>query len=126
MTRHRYSADVRWSEEDRAFVAVCHEFVGLSALGPTAGAAAHELEAALTLAVEVYEEEGRQLPEPHRRVPYSGQLRVRLPHSLHEWLALQARREGVSLNTFIVGCLSDAKGRVEASPEFAPQPSSSR
>jgi predicted HicB family RNase H-like nuclease len=118
MTPHRYSADVRWSEEDGAFVAVCTEFGGLSALGPTAGAATQELEAAVALAVELYEEDGRAPPEPHVRTAYSGQFRVRLPHTLHEWLALQAQREGVSLNTLVLGCLAEAKGRSEAAPEL--------
>ena len=119
MTHHRYSADVRWSDEDGAFVAVCPEFAGLSALGPTAGAATRELEAAVALAVELYEEEGRPVPQPNLRTGYSGQFRVRLPHTLHEWLALQAHREGVSLNTFVLGCLAEAKGRSEAAPELA-------
>ena len=55
------------------------------------------------------------------RTGCSGQFRVRLPHTLHEWLALQAQREGVSLNTLVLGCLAEAKGRSEAAGELAGQ-----
>ena len=36
----------------------------------------------------------------------SGQLRVRLPQDLHEALAAEAERQGVSLNTLIVALLA--------------------
>ena len=52
------------------------------------------------------------LPEPRRDEPftYSGQFRVRLPSGLHEVLADEARREGVSLNHFVSSALSAAVG----------------
>ncbi len=40
----------------------------------------------------------------------SGQLRVRLPQDLHAYLAAEARRQGVSLNTLIVSLLAGASG----------------
>jgi predicted HicB family RNase H-like nuclease len=40
----------------------------------------------------------------------SGQLRVRLPAELHDALAAEAERQGVSLNTLIVAFLSGALG----------------
>jgi antitoxin HicB len=47
---------------------------------------------------------GEPIPEPQRR--YSGNLRLRLPISLHGRLAREAEREGVSLNQWIVGKLA--------------------
>lgn len=41
--RPRYSADIAWSEEDAAWVAVCPEFEGVSAIGDTLEEAAREL-----------------------------------------------------------------------------------
>jgi predicted HicB family RNase H-like nuclease len=38
----------------------------------------------------------------------SGQLRLRLPAELHDELAAEAERQGVSLNTLIVGYLAGA------------------
>jgi len=106
----KYGAEVRWSEEDRAFVAVSPEWEGISALGSTARSALAELETVVGLAIETYEEEGWPLPAPQPLTPYSGQFRVRLPRSLHAWLAHTAEREGVSLNTFVVARLSEARG----------------
>lgn len=57
-------------------------------------------------------EDGRPIPEPRKDEPltFSGQFRVRLPSGLHEALADEARREGVSLNHFVSSALSAAVG----------------
>ncbi|MDP2958771.1 MAG: toxin-antitoxin system HicB family antitoxin [Longimicrobiales bacterium] len=106
----KYGADVRWSPEDEAFVAVCPELGDLSALGPTAHGAVQELESAVQLAVATYVEEGWPLPDPQPTHAFSGQFRVRLPRSLHAWLVREAAREGVSLNSFVMARLSEARG----------------
>jgi hypothetical protein len=41
---------------------------------------------------------------------YSGQFHLRVPRSLHGWLVDRAQREGVSLNSFVVESLSQARG----------------
>jgi len=110
----RYSGRVTWSEEDAAFVAVSPEFEGISALGPTASEAISELQEALLLAVEAHEEEGWPVPDPFLEPRYSGQFRLRLPRSLHAWLARRAHQEGVSLNTLVLELLSRARGATEA------------
>ena len=46
--------------------------------------------------------------EEHAEATHSGRLLVRMPPSLHAELAEAARREGVSLNTFITGVLAGA------------------
>ena len=117
-----YSMDIRWSGEDGAFVAVCSELGGVSALGETAVRAAAELEQAVALAVETYQEEGWALPDSRDVHPYSGQFRLRLPRSLHGWLVGEAQREGVSLNTYVVARLSGGWAGVMslADPEIEP------
>lgn len=65
-------------------------------------------------------EDGRPIPEPREdeSSTYSGQFRVRLPSGLHEALADEARREGVSLNHFVSSALSSAVGwRRAADPD---------
>ncbi len=106
----RYGASVLWSDEDESFVATVPEFPHLSALGLTPMAALEELGVALELLVESLEAHGRPLPEPYKLSPKSGQLRVRLPRSLHEWATHTARREGISINQLIVVCLAEARG----------------
>ena len=50
----------------------------------------------LTAAIE----EGLSIPEPDSIEDYSGQFKLRLPRSLHRQLALQSKREGVSMNQY--------------------------
>ena len=56
----------------------------------------------LTAAIE----EGMPVPEPDSIEDYSGQFKLRLPRSLHRRLALQSKREGVSMNQYCVFLLS--------------------
>ena len=115
----RYSARVAWSEEDEAFVAVCPEFQGISAFGSSSSEALDELRNALRLAVETHKAEGWPIPEPRHEPMYSGQFRLRLPKSLHAWLADQAQHEGVSLNTLVLEILSRARGLRKAADSEA-------
>jgi len=107
-----YSFNVFWSDSDKVYIAVCPEFPNLSAFGDTAEQALAEIKIALELAVETYQEEGWPLPEPKGQNEYSGQLRVRLPKSLHAKLAAQANEDSISLNSLIISYLSEAVGEV--------------
>ena len=53
-------------------------------------------------------EDGLPIPEPihEREEDYSGQFKLRIPRSLHRQLALQSKREGVSMNQYCVFLLS--------------------
>ena len=46
------------------------------------------------------------IPEPDSCDNYSGQFKLRLPRSLHRQLALQSKREGVSMNQYCLYLLS--------------------
>ena len=52
-------------------------------------------------------EEGIEIKSPQK---YSGQLRLRMPKSLHQQLSNRASEEGVSLNQYIVYELGKAVG----------------
>jgi len=105
-----YGMKLAWSPEDEVYVASCPELGDLSAHGAAPAEAAAELSIAMELAIATYKEEGWALPEPQKVRTHSGQFRVRLPGSLHTWLAETAESEGVSLNTFVVAKLSEARG----------------
>jgi predicted RNase H-like HicB family nuclease len=111
MNAPKYSADVRWSEEDRAYVALCPELGDLSALGDSPQEALTELGEAIGLATQTYHAHGWPLPEPAVHQGFSGQFRVRMPRSLHAWLVREAHREGVSLNTLVIARLAEARGQ---------------
>ena len=109
-----YSIRIVWSDEDGGYIARSPEFEDLSAFGTSAQEAAAELESAGRVAIETYRDFGWALPEPKRVHEHSGQLRVRLPKSLHGRLADEADRDGVSLNTLIVTYLSLRAGESAA------------
>lgn len=102
----KHSVLVQWSEEDNAYIATVPELPGLSAFGSSQEEAARELSIAKKAYLEVMEEDGEEIPEPDVLKPFSGQTRLRLPKSLHQSLANEAKREGISLNTYIVHLLS--------------------
>lgn len=54
-------------------------------------------------------EDGVDIKEPQE--DYSGQLRLRMPKSLHRQLSLRASEEGVSLNQYVVYELGKAVAR---------------
>jgi predicted RNase H-like HicB family nuclease len=114
MSFSTYSFRVVWSDDDNAFVAICPEFEGVSGLGETAADALSEAQVALELMVETYEQERWPLPAPTNLQAYSGQFRLRVPRTLHARLAEAAADEGVSLNTYAVGLLSEGVGEARA------------
>ncbi len=103
----KYSFRVQYSEDDGGYIALSPEFPGLSAFGETPEEAIRESETALELFIEAYYEQSKPLPDPNVLKEYSGQIRARLPKSLHERLAVRAEEEGVSLNTLMIQLLSE-------------------
>ena len=114
----RYSINLCWSGEDGGYIATVPEFENLSAFGETAEEALSQAKDALQGFFETYSAQGLPLPEPRKRPRHSGQLRLRMPSSLHERLSVTAEHEGVSLNTLIVSLLSEALGNLKR-PELA-------
>ncbi|MBI5013879.1 MAG: type II toxin-antitoxin system HicB family antitoxin [Deltaproteobacteria bacterium] len=102
----RYSVTIRWSDEDEAYVATVPELPGLSAFGDTEEEALKELEIAQEAFLDVMRERGDPIPEPRCLPAASGQLRLRMPKSLHAELAEAAAEDGVSLNSYILTLLS--------------------
>lgn len=102
----QYSVRLVWSDEDASYVATIPEFPGLSAFGDTPEDAAAEARVAAEGFIETLVAEGKSLPDPEKAKAYSGQIRLRLPVSLHERLARQAEKDGTSLNSYMVYLLS--------------------
>ena len=106
-----YSVRLLWSDSDEGYIATSPEFEHLSAVGTTAAEAIADLESVVRVAIETFRESGWPLPTPKRVHEHSGQLRLRLPKSLHGRLVEEADRDGVSLNTLIVTYLAQQVGR---------------
>jgi predicted RNase H-like HicB family nuclease len=105
----KYSVITKWSDEDDGFIATIPELPGLSAFGITQKKAISELEVATEAYLETLKESGEELPVADKLIPYSGQIRLRMPKKLHKELAEQAELEGISLNTHMISLLSERK-----------------
>ena len=105
MNKHPIS--IKWSDEDNNFVAAIPGIKGLSGLGTTREEALSELRIAAEAYFEALKAAGKPLPLPEKVTPYSGQLRLRMPKSLHAALSSEAEDENISLNTYIVSLLSE-------------------
>jgi antitoxin HicB len=104
---NKHAISIKWSDEDNSFVATIPGIQGLSVLGATRGEALSELCIAADAYFEALGAAGRPLPSPDKVTPYSGQLRLRMPKSLHAALSEEAEDENISLNTYIVTLLSE-------------------
>ena len=110
----RYRMVVEWSNEEQAFIARVPALPGCTAHGPTAEKAAREAEIAASVMLEVLKEDGKAPPAVDAVADYSGQLRLRLPKSLHETVSQLATAEGVSINTLMLSLIAEGCGRREA------------
>jgi len=102
----RYSISIKWSDEDNGFIATVPEMPGLSAFGGNQSEALSELKIAAQAYLKSLRKSGKPDPVIEKVSSHSGQLRLRMPKSLHGNLADSANKEGVSLNTYIVTLLS--------------------
>lgn len=99
-----YQIVLLWSDEDECYVATLPAWQNASTHGSTLEEAARNARDVLTMLIADAKRRGDPVPEAERR--YSGNLRLRLPVSLHGRLAREAEREGVSLNQWIVSKLA--------------------
>ena len=93
-----------WSEEDGCYVVTLPAWQNARTHGATLEEATRNGRQVLNLLIEAARRHGETIPAPERR--YSGNLRLRLPVSMHARLAQDAEREGVSLNQWIVSKLA--------------------
>ncbi len=104
---NKHAISIKWSDEDNSFVATIPGIEALSAFGSTREEALSELHIAAEAYFEALEISGKPIPLPEKVIPYSGQLRLRMPKSLHAALSNEAEGEKISLNTYIVSLLSE-------------------
>jgi antitoxin HicB len=112
----KYSMQIFWSEEDGEYVALVPEFPYLSALAKKPDKAVREAVMVTEAVLESLADQGQEPPEPQILSSFSGQIRVRMPRTLHRKLAGRARMEDVSLNTLIVSLLAEGIGAMEELP----------
>lgn len=86
---------------------------GCISQGETVDEALEMIEEARRLWIEVAYEDEQDIPEPSDNQKYSGNFIIRGPRSLHRKLDQMAKREGVSLNQYLVATLSYSVGLEE-------------
>ncbi len=92
-------------EADGSYFAEIEELPGCFSEADSKQEALDMIEDAKKVWLEAALERKMPIPEPLQN-DYSGKLHLRLPKFLHRSLATQAKREGVSLNTYITSSLS--------------------
>lgn len=107
----KYSYAVTWSEPDDAYIGRVAEFPSLAAHGDTLEGALREIETVVGHVIEDLEASGEPIPEPLSMRHYSGRFNVRIASDLHRALALEASREGVSLNQLVIQKLAAVSAR---------------
>lgn len=102
----RYLKLVEWSEEDGCYVGRCPGLFHGGIHGDDEAKVYKELCEVVEEWIQIYEEDGDPLPEPTAGREYSGKFILRVGEDLHKKLAINALREGESLNSYIVRQLS--------------------
>jgi len=97
----QYFYSVGWSEEDEAFVARVAEFPSLAAHGETQEDAMREIKNVVGFVLNDLQENNEPIPEPFGKRSFSGRLVLRMPEYMHRQLALEAMRQGISLNQLL-------------------------
>ena len=113
-----YPLQVRPLSEDEGggYLASVPDLPGCMGDGETEAAAIEDVRSAIASWIETAEKFGDPVPEPNCAEAYSGKFVTRIPKSLHMTLAAMARREGVSLNQFVLTKLAEAAGGNRARP----------
>jgi antitoxin HicB len=101
-------------DDDGDYIVEVQELPGCVADGETPNEAFENLHEAMKAWLGSRLEAGLEVPEPRAEEDFSGKILVRMARYLHQRLASQSTREGVSLNQHIVVLLADASARVDA------------
>ena len=101
-----YRMEIIPDMDEGGFVASFPELKGCLSCGETVESAVRNAMDAKKEWLLAAIEEKLDIPEPETDEAYSGQFKLRLPKSLHRQLAVQSRKEGVSMNQYCVYLLS--------------------
>lgn len=95
-----YQVVVRWSAEDDCFIASLPALDGCVTHGSSEEEALNNASEAAQLWLDSAHRLGHTIPKPTDQ--YSGRMTIRLPTSLHQRIAEEAEREGVSINQWVL------------------------
>jgi predicted HicB family RNase H-like nuclease len=103
----QYTRIIQWSDADGCFIGECPELL----IGGVHGQDEMQVHKALTQVIDealtLIEKDKRKIPDSVLKHRYSGQFVLRAGENLHKHLAIQAYRNGKSLNEFCLERLSE-------------------
>lgn len=96
-------------KDDNGWGVRIKELEGCISCGENSQEALEMIDDALKLWIETALEENRDIPLPELMIKksYSGKFALRMPMHIHKKLAEQAKKNGVSLNLYLVSLLSE-------------------
>jgi|GEM_PF-1465490 predicted RNase H-like HicB family nuclease len=103
-------ARILMPEEDGTYTAEILEFPGCLAQGETATEAFANLEEAARSWIAASLAHGQEIPNPTTIEGFSGRVALRLPRGLHRQASILAKRDGTSLNQFVVTAVASHVG----------------
>lgn len=104
----KYTYQTFWSEEDGEYVSTVAEFPSLSWLDEDVQRSSAGLRTLVAEVIADMQQTGEPVPQPFGQRDFSGRFNVRVSSSLHRRLAMDAAREGVSLNAWVTQKLASA------------------
>lgn len=105
----RYLKIVEWSQEDQCYVGTCPGLLLGGVHGDDEAKVYRELCQVVAEWIKVHEEDAHPLPPSTALKEYSGKFVVRVGKDLHKELAIDALREGESLNSHCVRVLRERR-----------------
>jgi antitoxin HicB len=100
-------------EEGGGFLVEYPDIAGCMSDGETIEEAVKNGREALRDCIAVFRESGRKVPKPGIE---PAQWRQRLPRTLYSKLTLEAKNEGVSINSFVTAIIAEAIGSRRVQP----------
>lgn len=108
---HKYSVQIEWSEEDKAFIASVPELPGCKADGESAEQALQELDVVIGEWIETAKQAGRKIPQPLTSEQYE-QMRL----AFKKWLHDHVKREVEQAVGRVLSQLSNKMPALTADP----------
>jgi predicted HicB family RNase H-like nuclease len=102
----KYLKIVEWSDEDNCYIGTCPSLMFGGVHGDNEAKVYKELCEVVEEVIELYKEDGDELPEPTAGRSFSGKFILRVGSELHQTLFIEALRNNESLNAYCVNVLA--------------------
>jgi antitoxin HicB len=100
-------------EDEDGVVATIPDLPGCASFGDTIEAAVRGLNETKELWIKGRVDSGQPVPDPSQIETFSGKFVLRIPRSLHRSLDREAKKQGVSLNQYILHLLSERHAKTK-------------